>query len=90
MEAWKEVCRKRILERRRYETAYFVTNVPKDTTKNEIMETLKGYGRLIDVYMGQKIGKNGKYFAFIRFASVKDAKALERKLEGRIVQGRRL
>lgn len=40
--------------------------------------------------MGDKVGKNGKYFAFVRFEEVEDAKELENKLNGMELRGNKL
>ncbi|KAL4553998.1 hypothetical protein LXL04_037261 [Taraxacum kok-saghyz] len=71
-------------------TTYFVTNVPKEATKGEIQKLFGKFGRLTDVFMGLKIGKNGKHFVFIRFAGVKDEVELERELNGTILRGKKL
>ena len=40
--------------------------------------------------MGLKLGKNGKHFAFIRFAGVDDVVNMERRLDGLLLRGKRL
>lgn len=38
------------------------------------------YGKLMDVYFGDRKGKNGKNYGFIRFVDVLDAKDMETKI----------
>ncbi|CAI9273476.1 unnamed protein product [Lactuca saligna] len=59
-----------------------------EATKGEMQKTFEKHGKLTDVYMGQKVGKNGKYYAFIRYRGVTNAKELERKLDGAKIRGR--
>ncbi|KAL4566368.1 hypothetical protein LXL04_030483 [Taraxacum kok-saghyz] len=61
-----------------------------EATKGEIQKLFGKFGRLTDVFMGLKIGKNGKHFVFIRFAGVKDDVELERKLNGTTLRGKKL
>ncbi|CAH1422041.1 unnamed protein product [Lactuca virosa] len=90
--AWEEVRRRRKPSAKEINeiTTYFVSNVPEGTMKGEIRKVFKDSGRLTDVFMGLKIRKNGKHYAFVRFTGVQDVKELERKLDGSIVRGRRL
>ncbi|CAH1445010.1 unnamed protein product [Lactuca virosa] len=59
-------------------------------TKNEIREAFAGFGRMTDVFIGLRKGKNGKYYVFIRYVDVKNVREMERKLDGTMVRGRRL
>lgn len=54
------------------------------------MEVFNRYGKLRDVYMGLNRGKNGHFFAFIRFTDVKDVDVMERVLNGAKIRGRNL
>lgn len=91
MEGWKEVRRRKTAEKRGSEiTIFFVTNVPRDATKREIYEAFIRFGRLTDVFMGLRKGKNGRYYAFIRFTDVKNVKHMENQLDGTVVRGTRL
>lgn len=88
---WKEVRRRRAAEKvDRVITTFFVTNVPKEATKKEISDAFIGFGRLTDVFMGLRKGKNGKYYVFIRFTDVKNVKEMEKRLDGTMVRGRKL
>lgn len=91
-EVWTEVRRKtweKNYNRKAEETTtFFVTNVPMEATKGEMQKTFEKHGKLTDVYMGQKVGKNGKHYAFIRYRGVTNAKELERKLDGAKIRGR--
>ncbi|CAH1431490.1 unnamed protein product [Lactuca virosa] len=71
-------------------TAFFVTNVPQAARKSELREVFSRYGRLRDVYIGVNKGKNGYFYAFIRFADMKDVIAMERLLNGAKIRGRNL
>lgn len=91
MKGWKEVRRRKTAEKRGSETTtFFVTNVPRDATKREIYEAFIRFGRLTDVFMGLRKGKNGRYYAFIRFTDVKNVKHMENQLDGTVVRGTRL
>lgn len=90
---WTEVRRKRRPNnnhKKEVETTYFVTNVPRTATKREVWKTYAGFGRLSDVYMANNRGKNGEYFAFIRFLGVEHARMLERQLDGQTLRVRTL
>ncbi|CAH1442510.1 unnamed protein product [Lactuca virosa] len=89
---WTEVRRRKTPARSVHvqETTYFVTNVPEQARKGEIREAFGRFGKITDVYMGDKKGKNGKYFVFVRFGEVKDVMELEAKINGMIYRGNRL
>lgn len=77
-------------KRRRNNHVFFVKNVPQDAKKSELVEVFSRYGRLRDVYMGVNMGENGHFFAFIRFADMKDVIAMERLLNRAKIRGRNL
>lgn len=81
MSGWKVVRRKQ-RPTTNQETTYFATNVPKEAKKGELWKIFGKYGKLSDIYMGQKLGKNKKYYAFIRYRGVGNVKELERRLDG--------
>ncbi|KAL4555962.1 hypothetical protein LXL04_038596 [Taraxacum kok-saghyz] len=90
---WREVRRKWREETDKpgvEEITYFVTNVSKEARKGELRNTFSRFGKLTDVYMGNKAGRNGQYYVFIRFTGVKDIKELEEKLDGTLYRGKRL
>ncbi|CAH1441893.1 unnamed protein product [Lactuca virosa] len=47
-----------------------------------VHELFSPFGKLIDIYFGEKKGKNGKNFGFIRFVDVPNVRALEQQLNG--------
>ncbi|KAL4582116.1 hypothetical protein LXL04_006656 [Taraxacum kok-saghyz] len=71
-------------------TTYFATNAPKEATKGEIMKVFAKHGKVIDVYTGTKLGRNGQHYAFIRFTGVEDASEMERRMSGTTIRGRTL
>ncbi|CAI9268359.1 unnamed protein product [Lactuca saligna] len=87
--AWKVVRRKQRLANNQ-ETTYFVTKMPKEEKKGELWRVFEKYGKLSDVYIGQNLGKNKQYYAFIRYRGVGNAKELERRLDGVKVGGKTL
>ncbi|KAL4573359.1 hypothetical protein LXL04_020162 [Taraxacum kok-saghyz] len=91
-EKWTEVRRRKKSDKGVSEevTTYFVTNVPKEGRKGEIRNVFSKFGRVTDVYMGLKIGKNGKYYAFIRIMGAGDAKELEERMNGAKIRGKEL
>ncbi|KAL4576683.1 hypothetical protein LXL04_012781 [Taraxacum kok-saghyz] len=58
-------------------TSYFVSNLPNGANKTKIRLAFIQFGRVVDVYIGGKRDRSGSIFAFVRFANVRDAKALE-------------
>lgn len=48
-------------------TTYFIANVPNEATEGELRKIFEKFGKLSNVYMGQILGENGKYYTFIRF-----------------------
>lgn len=85
---WTEVRRKRKPAANNAKIiTYFVTNVPGETRKGELRKTFERFGNITDIYMGQKLGKNGKHYAFVRFKGVGDTKDLERRLDGLKLKG---
>ena len=60
--------------------SFFVSNVPEKVTKGELRHPFATFGVISDIYFGNRKGKNGKNFAFVRFQGVKDVKQLEKEL----------
>ncbi|KAL4561051.1 hypothetical protein LXL04_033213 [Taraxacum kok-saghyz] len=90
---WTEVRRRKTATTTRgapQETTYFVTNIPAEARKGDIRYAFEKLGKLSDVYMADKIGKNGKHYAFVRFREVSNTMELEKKMDGTILKGRRL
>ncbi|XP_023754450.1 uncharacterized protein LOC111902872 [Lactuca sativa] len=84
-DGWTQVCRKRPQSRREQrpeETTFFVTNIPDGTTKAEFRTIFSSFGKLSDIYFGEKKGKNRKNFGFIRFLEVDYTQEMESKLNG--------
>ncbi|KAI3508623.1 hypothetical protein L1887_23632 [Cichorium endivia] len=86
---WTEVRRRRNqpYSKQRSITTYFVSNIPEDARKGEIRDTFAKYGEITDVYMGVNKGKNGKFYAFVRFTDVRDEFEMEKKLDGIMTPG---
>ncbi|KAL4562130.1 hypothetical protein LXL04_034324 [Taraxacum kok-saghyz] len=55
---------------------------PDGTKKEELSKTFGNFGRVADIYLGGRKDYQKKNSAFVRFAGVEDAKALEEKLQG--------
>ncbi|KAL4589625.1 hypothetical protein LXL04_002533 [Taraxacum kok-saghyz] len=91
---WRQVRGKRRQERKvtetSEETTYFVSNIPKEARKAEIINVFNKYGRATDVFMSNNMGKNGKYYVFVRFRDIQDTQELEKKLDGILFRGRKL
>lgn len=90
MESGWKVVRRKQRPVNNQETTYFATNVPKEAKKGELWRVFEKYGKLSDVYMGKKLGKNKQYYAFIRYRGVDNVKELERRLDGVKVGGKTL
>ncbi|KAJ0759799.1 putative RNA recognition motif domain, nucleotide-binding alpha-beta plait domain superfamily [Helianthus annuus] len=63
-------------------TKYFVTNLPQGCTPWEVSEFVKVFGEVYGVYIARKKDKVGNRFGFISFKDVRDAKELEKVLNG--------
>ncbi|CAH1439809.1 unnamed protein product [Lactuca virosa] len=61
---------------------FYVTNIPTGVTKAEFKEIFSPFGKLIDIYFGEKKGKKGKNFGFIKFVDVPNVRGLEQQLNG--------
>ncbi|KAM0065404.1 putative RNA recognition motif domain, nucleotide-binding alpha-beta plait domain superfamily [Helianthus debilis subsp. tardiflorus] len=63
-------------------TKFFVTNLPSGCNPWDITEFVKVFGEVAGVYIAKKKDKNGNRFGFLSFSNVRDAKELERALNG--------
>ncbi|CAH1427400.1 unnamed protein product [Lactuca virosa] len=84
---WTQVRRRRFPAKRcnkGNETSFFVTNIPKGVTKVEFRRIFSQFGKMTDIYFGERNGKNGKNYDFIRFTDVTDAKDMETRMNGKI------
>jgi hypothetical protein len=61
-------------------TSFYFTNFPVDVKVMDLWGLFSKFGRVGEVYIPQKLDKNGKKFGFVKFKEVKDAM----KLEGRL------
>ncbi|MCH80219.1 hypothetical protein A2U01_0000984 [Trifolium medium] len=61
---------------------FFFTNFPDGITVTEIWESFARYWRVGEVYIPAKRDKFGRRFGFARFADVRDAQELLKKIEG--------
>lgn len=66
---------------------FLVSNVSDLARKDEIKVVFEIYGILKNVFIGQKKGKNGKNYVFIKFKGVHDVKNLKRRLKGNKMKG---
>lgn len=80
--AWTEVRRKKKPTSTGKETTYYITNIPNGSRLAEIRSPFTKYDQLVDVFITPKKNRNGKHFAFVRFAGVIDGKKLEEALQG--------
>ncbi|KAJ0776316.1 putative RNA recognition motif domain, nucleotide-binding alpha-beta plait domain superfamily [Helianthus annuus] len=63
-------------------TKFFVTNLPSGCNPWDISEFVKVFGEVAGVYIAKKKDKDGNRFGFVSFNNVRDAKELERALNG--------
>ncbi|KAL4556006.1 hypothetical protein LXL04_038641 [Taraxacum kok-saghyz] len=91
-ERWKTVRRRHYQSKQPTEavSTFFVSNTSKETTKGEMKKVFAKFGKLIDVYMGTKVGRNGQHYAFIRFIGVEDVGELERRMNDTNIRGRKV
>ncbi|KAL4582224.1 hypothetical protein LXL04_006768 [Taraxacum kok-saghyz] len=83
---WKKVHRRRSHNQQHNEeythvTSFYVSNLPERVTKLNIRKSLEPFGKIVDIYIGGKRDRSGSIFAFVRFANVRDRKALEVAME---------
>ncbi|GKC34836.1 RNA-directed DNA polymerase, eukaryota [Tanacetum coccineum] len=58
----------------------FVTNFPDNFGSRDLWKLYETYGRVVDVFIPNRISKAGKRFAFVRFIRVDDVDRLVRNL----------
>ncbi|CAI9277976.1 unnamed protein product [Lactuca saligna] len=63
-------------------TTYYVNNIPEATKKYGFRKIFERHGKVVDVYLHQKAGKDGKFYGFVRFIGIEDVGALEKELNG--------
>lgn len=63
-----------------YQNQFLCHQHPTGATKVDIKKIFSPFGKLTDVYFGEKSGRNGKNFGFIRFVDVPDVKVLQEQL----------
>ncbi|KAI3500005.1 hypothetical protein L1887_35820 [Cichorium endivia] len=61
-------------------TSFFVSNIPDDTSVDEIRKLFVGFGKVADVYIARKKDRSRLNFGFVKFTGVKNAKSLEGSL----------
>ncbi|CAI9286472.1 unnamed protein product [Lactuca saligna] len=62
-------------------TSYYVTNLPQETTTQDLNELFKKFGGIEDIYIQGRKDKGGSYFGFVKFGGIYDAAALERSMQ---------
>ncbi|KAI3698756.1 hypothetical protein L2E82_42558 [Cichorium intybus] len=70
--------------------SFFVSNLPGDANKMEIWRACSKFGELVDVYIAGRRDVSGAFFAFVRFANVRNPAIIEKELNGVSCRGRRL
>jgi RNA recognition motif-containing protein len=61
-------------------TSYFITNFPKETKVTELWSKFSRFARVGEVYIPNKLDKQGCRFGFVKFKDVKDAVELLRRI----------
>ncbi|KAK9065142.1 hypothetical protein SSX86_016525 [Deinandra increscens subsp. villosa] len=87
-EGWQTV-RRRNLDRR-LTNSFFISGFPETTTLKDLWYSTRHLGCLEDVYIARKRWFNNERFGFLRFNNVGDVNAIEKKLNGLIVGGKKL
>ncbi|GJX30764.1 RNA-directed DNA polymerase, eukaryota [Tanacetum coccineum] len=54
----------------------FITNFPPSFGSKDLRNACEKHGSVVDVYIAQKLSKNGRRFAFVRFVKVKNTESL--------------
>ncbi|PWA38326.1 hypothetical protein CTI12_AA582350 [Artemisia annua] len=54
----------------------FVTNFPAGTSAKQLWDICEQYGKVVDSFIPDRVSKEGKKFAFVRFARVKNLEVL--------------
>ncbi|KAK2395407.1 SC35 splicing factor [Trifolium repens] len=61
-------------------TSYFFTNFPDDTKATELWKKFGRFARVREVYIPNKVDKQGRRFGFVKFREVEDAVDLLRSI----------
>jgi hypothetical protein len=61
-------------------TSFFFTNYPVDTPVMDLWKMFARFGRVGEVYIPQKLDKQGHKFGFVKFKEVQDVEELNRRL----------
>ncbi|KAI3516315.1 hypothetical protein L1887_15229 [Cichorium endivia] len=69
-------------------TTFFVSGFPNGINGAEMKKEFQGFGQVVDVFFSRRKDSNQRNFAFIRFAGLKNAKEMEKRLQGIKVRGR--
>ncbi|CAH1419674.1 unnamed protein product [Lactuca virosa] len=76
-DGWTEVRRKQYPgDKSKDVTTFYVTNLQADVTVEMIRKSFQSFGKLVDVYIPGRKDKGGTFFAFIRYAGIKDINSL--------------
>ncbi|KAI3767044.1 hypothetical protein L2E82_17125 [Cichorium intybus] len=81
---WTEVRRKKSIRKSNNGeiTTFFVSKLPTVVNREKIRTKFARYGRVTNVYLANKKDSGGNNFAFIMFSNVRNAKELEKYLNG--------
>ncbi|GAU47734.1 hypothetical protein TSUD_386930 [Trifolium subterraneum] len=61
-------------------TSYFITNFPEEVKVVDLWARFARFGRVGEVYIPNKVDKQGHRFGFVKFREVSDAKELLRRI----------
>lgn len=67
----------------------FIDGLPKDMTREWLLQIFKKEGEILDVYVSPKRRHNNVcWFGFVRFKRVEEARSAIRNLNGTVIRGR--
>jgi RNA recognition motif-containing protein len=61
-------------------TSFFFTNIPPESTTVELWKRFGRFGRVGEVYIPNRLDKQGRRFGFVKFRDVRDATELLRAI----------
>ncbi|KAK9071563.1 hypothetical protein SSX86_007991 [Deinandra increscens subsp. villosa] len=64
----------------RWSSTIFITNFPPNVTRKGLRDTGEKVGRVVDIYMPDRVSNRGKRFGFIRFVKGSDINAIIEKV----------
>ncbi|KAL4589709.1 hypothetical protein LXL04_002617 [Taraxacum kok-saghyz] len=84
-EDWQEVRRRRTQKNHnrypeRTSLSLYVSNIPVGFRKGDLWKTFKPLGKVVDVFIPDKMNKEGSFFWFIKFEGINDPQGFESSL----------